>query len=248
VPLAIGLAVPAALAGGTIGAFLGGAISGRPSAIVARPAALRGLVASIVAIGVVFGYLGHTTVPAGASATISLTDVRSGPQRTVQMVARIRPASMTRNADWVTVTAWQGRAHLIVNRLQRIGDGVYRTTQPVPVFGKWKAMLRVQRGSTMATVPLYLPNDPAIPAGLVPASAHMTRAFDADHHVLQRERKRDVPGWLWGGAGLTVLAFCLALLGLIGWGLVRLVRADQPEDNRRLDAPAPIVRPRVGVA
>ncbi|MGB2712310.1 MAG: hypothetical protein WBC33_12450, partial [Conexibacter sp.] len=51
-----------------------------------------------------------------------------------------------------------------------------------------------------------------------------TRAFQPDRHVLQRERKQDVPGWLWGTAGAVVLGITLMLLLTLGWGLVRVAR------------------------
>ena len=65
----------------------------------------------------------------------------------------------------------------------------------------------------------------------VPALVSTTRAFEGDQEVLQRERKQDVPGWLWGVAGLVVLGITSSLLLILGWGLVRLARrgsGDQP--------------------
>jgi hypothetical protein len=85
-------------------------------------------------------------------------------------------------------------------------------------------MIRFQRGRDLAAIPVAMPADAAIPVGAVPALASTTRAFQPDRHVLQRERRQDVPGWLWGVAGLVVLAITSALLLVLGWGLVRLAR------------------------
>jgi hypothetical protein len=47
---------------------------------------------------------------------------------------------------------------------------------------------------------------------------------------MQRERKRDVPGWLWGVGIGTVLIAIAAILAILGWSLDRVGRlagADQ---------------------
>ena len=85
-------------------------------------------------------------------------------------------------------------------------------------------MIRLQRGRDLAAIPVALPADAAIPVPAVPALAATTRAFQPDLEVLQRERKQDVPGWLWGVAGLIVLGITSTLLLVLGWGLVRLAR------------------------
>jgi hypothetical protein len=71
-------------------------------------------------------------------------------------------------------------------------------------------------------VPVYLPEDRAIPAPEVPATASFTREFVPDLEVLQRERKRGVNGLLATAAYLTVLALALSLFALIGWSLLRV--------------------------
>ena len=39
---------------------------------------------------------------------------------------------------------------------------------------------------------------------------------------MQRERKRDIPGWLWSTATLVVLSIIAVLVAIIGWGLNRV--------------------------
>ena len=72
------------------------------------------------------------------------------------------------------------------------------------------------------SVPIYLPRDRAIPAPEVPAPASFTREFQADHELLQRERKEGVSGSLTVGAYATVLAIALSLMALIAWVLIRM--------------------------
>ena len=88
-------------------------------------------------------------------------------------------------------------------------------------------------------MPLYLPRDAAIPAKEVPGeAASFTRAFLADHEVLQRERKEGVSGALTLSAYLTVLAIALALIALIAWSLLRVDRGEARSVSRRQDTAA----------
>ena len=63
----------------------------------------------------------------------------------------------------------------LIDRLKKVGPGHYRSTEPVPVWGSWKTLLRVQDGYTLTAVPIYEPADDAIPAPEVPAVASSTR-------------------------------------------------------------------------
>ncbi|MCW3063685.1 MAG: hypothetical protein JWN32_857, partial [Solirubrobacterales bacterium] len=180
--------------------------------------------AGALAIAAIIALLLPTSVPRGASAQVTLTGVRSAPDLQVQATIRVHPATLARGADWFNVIAWQGHGKLVLDRLRRIGDGIYRTTKPIPADGSWKVGLRFHRGDRMASIPIYMPVDRAIPVAGVPASARFDRPFVADHKILQRERKQNVAGWVWGVAGAVVLACCTALLLLLGWAIARLAR------------------------
>src|SRR4029450_4668517 len=114
----------------------------------------------------------------------------------------------------------------VLDPLEKAGDGVYRTTKPIPVYDGWKSTMRIQQGDALISMPLYMPRDQAIPAAEVPAKPSFTRGFLADHEVLQRERKDDVPGALTLLAYLTVLAIALSLIALISWSLLRVDRGE----------------------
>jgi hypothetical protein len=238
---AIALAVPVGVAGGVLGAFAASALRLRSEVVVTRRAwgAAGG---SLLVIAVTLGFLGSTTVPAGGGATVTLAEVHPAPARTVEATVRFDPPGVARNADWLTTISWQGRGRLIVRRLREVAGGVYRTEAPIPVYGSWKTNIRLHRGNVLASVPVYLPADPAIPAAGVAAAPRFQRPFIGDRVLLQRERKRDVPTWLWGTAGAIVLAFASALLGLLGWGLVRLAAKGDPRRG------APDERPSVAAA
>jgi hypothetical protein len=159
-----------------------------------------------------------------------LTQVQGGPDRTVDATVRLRPPDAAAHAEWLTMTAWQG-GKLRVDPLKQTGPGRYTTTGPVPVSGSWKSLIRLHDGNSLTGVPIYLPEDKAIPAKGVPARPRFTRTFVADHQILQREQKTSA-------AGLTVMAYALvvaialSLLVLLVWGLHRLGLGEDLDSDR----------------
>ena len=121
-----------AIAGGVLGAFAGGALRARPEVSGTRRAiVLAGI--SLLAVGATTGYLLHTTEPK-ARVIVRLHET-GGQERVANATVRVEPAYAARDADWLTVTAWQGGERLHVDRLEPVGAGVYRTTKPMPVDG-----------------------------------------------------------------------------------------------------------------
>jgi hypothetical protein len=239
---AIALSLPVAVAGALMGAFLAGALRGREEML--RRRSWAAVAAAVVVVGAVVAHLLPTSVPA-ATARATLTDAASPGGRQAHLTVRFSPSDAVERADWLETIAWQGRGRLHVAALERVGPGVYRTTEPVPVHGSWKSGLRFHRGAEMAAFPIFLPEDPAIPAAGVPAPRSFERPLRADRLILQRERKTDVPDWLWNGAAAIVLGMTLALLGLLGWGLVRIARAGAAARARAARPPASARSPAV---
>jgi hypothetical protein len=235
-PEAMILAMIAGVAGGLLGALLGLALKGQLPG--RRAARVIPIVALIAIMGVFVDGL-WTTVPQNVRANVTLHTVRSGPQREVSATVRIDPPQAAKDPAWLNATAWQGGG-LVIDRLAPAGDRVYRTTDPIPVSGDWKATIRLQRGRQILGLPIYLPNDAAIPwAPGVPAKRHFTRSFVADHQLLQREQKPGVPGWLKTAAPLVVLALALGFLASLAWGLGRVARrtGGPPDAPRREPVP-----------
>ncbi|HYH60978.1 MAG TPA: hypothetical protein VD766_03850, partial [Solirubrobacterales bacterium] len=178
----------------------------------------------------------------GVSASVTLAD--AGPGEVVPTV-RMSPPDAADGAEFINVTSWQGGG-LVIEELESTGEpGVFTTAEPVPVGGSWKTMVRYSGGNTLNSMPIYLPEDPAIPVEGVPASPTFERNFQADHEVLQREQK-DVAGWLTIVAYLVVAVIALALLVMIAWALHRLAivvetpRATEQEARASRKEPAPI--------
>lgn len=219
----------AALAGAMLGAWAGARLSLDPG--VRRPrlrqAALAG--AATLAALVAFGL--YTQPDSGVSARVALHELPGGPGREVAATIALDPPGAAADAEWFDITAWQGGG-LVVDRLRQVGPGRYRSTEPIPVDGNWKAMIRLHDGNSLTALPLYLPRDSAIPVGEVPAPARFERAFGDEHLLLQREQTGGSP-LLVAAAYATVAAIALSLLALLAWGLHRLSFGARPRRQRR---------------
>ena len=221
----VGLA--AALAGGVLGALTGAALG--PEGLPSPTRALKlAPVAALLAVAGLAGYGLRTEPERGLTAAVALEAVEPG--RTAHARVSFEPTTAADDAEWVTVTAWQGGG-LVVDRLEKVEAGVYRTTEPVPLHGNWKALVRVHRGNSLAGVPLYLPEDTAIPAPAVAAPPRVERPLVNDRSILQREQTGDGEPWLSATLPIVVLAVSATLLALLAWGLGRVGRpAQSPSD------------------
>jgi len=221
----------AAVAGGVVGGYVARSLNS--TEIVPQRGPRWLLPVAGAALIACIGFPLPMTAGPATTATLALRDVQPPPHREVAATVRLSPPTAARGADWLTATAWQGGG-LVVDRLQRIGDGVYRTTAPIPVWGKWKAMLRLENGRGVRAVPIYLPADPAIPAKAVPAVSGVTRPFVRDKKILQREAVGG-SAWLTTPAYLLLLAIAAGWLAGLGWGLRRLeltARGEVPDRPR----------------
>jgi hypothetical protein len=225
-PEALGMAVPVAIGMGVCGGLLAMVLTGQK---LPRPAV--GITAVVLTVLVIGGAVANglrTTVPENASATIALTELPSDSgQRMVSADVRITPGDLiSDDPEWVTILAWQGGIAndrgLAIDKLERVGAGHYRSTRPIPVWGKWKTLLRVQDGHTMAGVPIFLPADPGIGAVETPALASSTRPFVQEITILQRERNLNHPSWLFTAASMVVLFCTLVLIAALTWGAGRI--------------------------
>jgi hypothetical protein len=233
-PEALGMAIPVAVLVGVCGAMLGMVFTGQR---LPRRAIGIGIVAATVLVigGAVANGLQYH-VPKDAMAAITLTEVSNdNGHKMVQADVRISPPdAISANPDWVSILSWQGKLAndrgIVIDKLQKVGPGQYRSTRPIPVWGSWKTLLRVQDGRTMAGVPIYLAADPGIGkpaegmAGLRPDAKNIFGAphFQSEITILQRERSFDAPMWLWTVACLVVLVCTLTLIGGLAWGAGRV--------------------------
>ena len=189
------LGLLAALAGGVLGALAGRALlpvdaprQRSPRFVV--PLAWAG---ALAVIAIAMPMSSHSDY----KATVTLTNASPAPQRTVIATVKLDPPTAADNATWFNLTSWQGGTGtyngqivgqwVVPMKAVTGSPGVYRSATPVPVYGKWKTLLRLATVGSLQAVPIYMPDDPAIPAKGVKALPSFTRPFVADKKVLQRE-------------------------------------------------------------
>jgi hypothetical protein len=229
------MAVVGGVTGGLLGALLAVGLRRRlPRPAVARTVLVGSLV--VLAAAVTNGLL--ATVPQNLEATFGIEDVQTEP-RTANVTVQLDPADALDDPAWVQITSWQGDG-LVVTALEETGEGAYRTTEPVPLHGTWKTLLRIHDGRTLTAVPIYLPADEAIGEDEVAAEDGMTRKAIPEVEILQRELKAS-GGGLWTVANLVVLVCTLALIAAISWGVGRYSRrasAGEPYPDAPADPPS----------
>jgi hypothetical protein len=226
-----------AIGAGLIGAYLASALAGAErNAGVGRPDAPRRApsivpaAAGLLAIAAVVALNVGDSDRGGISGEVVLSESSAAGARTAQATVTVDPPDAFDEARWVSVTAWQGGEKLHLELLEERAPGVYETSEPVPIDGTWKALVRAHVGDALLGLPIFLPEDPAIPAEAVAATPSFQRAFVDETEILQRELKDGVPGSLAVIAYLVVGSIVVALIVLLGWVLRRL--GAEPEEPR----------------
>jgi hypothetical protein len=229
------VAVPAAIAAAVVGGFIARALAEPDQPRQQVPTSFA-VAAGVVVIAALVWPIPMTDEP-GAEVEVVLSDVPADPDggdaaddgRHVAATISLSPPDLAEEADYLNVTAWQGAdwrhgVHSFADPLERVEEGVYRTTRPIPVHGDWKALIRLHDGRTMVAAPIFMPEDAAIPAEEVPAEDEFVRDFVYGEELLLREM-RDAPAWITGVAYLLTLGILVVWVGGIGWGVRHLRRS-----------------------
>ena len=213
----------AALAGGTIGGLVGRALA--PAGVGRQPFPRPAVIAAVVAAVACLVYPALGSSPDPVRADVALDEVSVDDGRTVHATVELDPPNAADDALWFEVLAWQGRewsdGGLVRADLEEVVPGTFRTTEPVPVHGEWKAVVRLHRDRSLQALPIFLPEDPAIPAAEVPADPQFTRQFQSDKSLLQREAVGGSSGLQTAGY-VVLLAIAAGWLAAMGWGLRRI--------------------------
>jgi hypothetical protein len=99
--------------------------------------------------------------------------------------------------------------------MEKVADGTYRSADPLPMYGKWKSMIRLHQGPRdLVASWVYAPEDLAIAKPAIQVSNGQTVEFVNEQQTLRREERTDVPRWMWN-AGYALLAV-VGLLEVIG--------------------------------
>jgi hypothetical protein len=221
----------AAVAGAVLGALVGNGL--RPDRDPRLPTRLAPAAIAGVALIAVLAYAVPVGDGSSVRASVGLTEVKGPPNREVNVTARLQPPDAADDARWFVTTAWQGQeGRSVVDPMEEIGPGVWRSTKPLPVYGSWKASLRLHKGNAIQGMPVYFPADPAIPAKAIPAEQRFERTFVRDKQLLQREQKAGVSPALTTIAYAAVLLVAALLLAALTAGLVRLARSRSEPSGR----------------
>ena len=224
IPEGIVCALIAGVAGGVLGGAIGRSVTeGAPKERLPRwVVPLAGLaVAGLIAWSVPT----PNGNPPKAQLTLTPAGTKGGDKQVI-VTAKLDPPNAAKDNRWFVVTAWQG-GQSVVGTMKKIGPGTYRATKAVPIGGDdWKSTLRLQRGSAVLGMPIYMPEDKAIPVKAIqPPQNGDTRAFVRDKKLLQREQKKGVAGGLTLAAYVAVFLIFLTMIGVVSWGLARLGRS-----------------------
>ena len=125
--IALGLAM--AIAASILGAWIGARLSADDLPYTQTAHIRWYAIPAAVAIFAMLAFPLFTKPTTDVRANVVLTNVQSGPQRTVMATVTLTPRDAADHANWFTATSWQGGGELIHDRLQRVSEGVYRTTR-----------------------------------------------------------------------------------------------------------------------
>jgi hypothetical protein len=145
---------------------------------------------------------------ADARVAIELDDVGAG---NVNVRATVTPADAARDARWFQALSWQGGGLVSSDMVATSEPGVFRSTEPVPVTGEWKTMLRLHRDASMVAAPIYMPSDPEIDAKEIPA-VDREAPFLTEQRYLLREQK---PGPAWFAPVIYLVLAAIALSWIV---------------------------------
>lgn len=241
-PEALTMAVPVAILAGGCGGLVGMVLTGQK--LPGRAVGIGLVALTVLAIGGATANGLRYDVPRNATAAFTLTEAPAvNGQRFVTADVRFNPPDVVSDdPNWVSVLGWQGGLQngrgQFIDHLENVGPGHFRSTEPMPVSGEWKTLLRVHDGRTFTAVPIFLAGDPGIGAEEVPAEAQFSRPFVSEVTILQRERSPDIPQSLWLIGCLVVLFCTLAMIAGITWGGGRINKAEPSGSEAELQPSA----------
>ncbi|MGQ0678084.1 MAG: hypothetical protein ACT4OM_00230 [Actinomycetota bacterium] len=209
-PKAFALGLPAAMAAALVGARLARPFSEDKERSTVGTSWLAGAAVVIVAA---LAFPLPRQANGDVTATVALEKVGNGD--VARATVTLDPPDAARNATLFGIGSNQGGG-TVSSALIEKSPGVYESAELIPIVGKWKSQVGLQRGNEVMSAPIYLPADPEIGASEVAALPVRTQTFDVVTKVLLREAHA---GPLWPSIVaytevLAVTVFWVALIGL----------------------------------
>src|SRR3954447_10320876 len=162
----------------------------------------------LVAVAATVFYCVPRSADQDVSGTVSLERAAGGPEPTAYVTVTLDPATAADGARWFEALAWQGGG-LVYHPMMKVANGTYRSADALPMYGKWKSMIRLHQGQRdLVAAWVYAPEDLAIEKPAVQVADGEKVEFINEQQVLRREERTDVPRWMWNAG--------YALLGVVG--------------------------------
>jgi hypothetical protein len=218
-PSAVGFGVVTGIGAGLAGAWIAtrlaevtGDVRDAPPARLTHRWGAAGLAVVVAAIFFCVPRTGED----GVSAIMTLEPVATGAEPTAYVTVRMEPADAADGARWFDAMAWQGGGFELY-RMEKVADGAYRSAGLLPLYGRWKSMVRLHSGQRdMVAMWVYAPEDAEIGKEGIAAVSGATRMFGHEQEVLRREERTDVPSWMWNSAyALLAVVGAMEIAGII---------------------------------
>lgn len=207
----------AALAGSILGAGLGRAFSTSEERMPIAGLALAG----VALLGVLAYPLPRNVGNVGATIRLD----RTGGQAHVEV--ELVPADAAQAASTFAASSWQGGGR-ITAALNEVGPGRYISSEPLPVGGRWKSVVVLNRDDEVMAAPVHLPADPEIGASAIPAIPERHASFVRNTDLLLREAHPGPPL----PAALAYAAWGGSVLLWIGLMAFTATRSGRRQDER----------------
>lgn len=219
-PSALGFGAVVGIGAGLIGAWLATRYAEVAGEVRTTPPVRRthqlGAIGLVVVLAAMFFCVPRSAGP-GITGTVSLEQVATGSEPTAYLTVKLQPADAAVGARWFEAMSWQGGG-FSTHRMEEVAEGTYRSSEPLPMYGKWKSMIRLHQGQRdMVAMWVYAPEDAEIQKPGIQVSDGQTGEFVSEQLVLRREERTDVPQWMWnGGYALLAVVGSMEILG-IAW-------------------------------
>ncbi|MBA2626298.1 MAG: hypothetical protein H0U89_11945, partial [Acidimicrobiia bacterium] len=159
-PEALVLGLVVAVAAAILGVAYGNALGGRPGPRSPGPVLLGAAAVLVAALA--------WPMPRSVGEVTAAMRVEPSGRGAVDVEVDVTPADAGDGARWFQASSWQG-GELALAEMEEVAPGRWASSEPVPIGGSHKSLLRLHRGGEMMAVPVFLPDDPEIGEPEIPA-------------------------------------------------------------------------------